>query len=502
MPARTYDTPDLVFGTGMKFLGWLVGIVALVGVLSFGFQSVQSNKDEAEIRSKIALLKAHGWPTCGDDMPKGPAEAENAYLDIAPHIVKNRETVTPKEPILKGFDTEALMEPGDEAYLRQALAMDREVLDIAATAFRSKKAFYVSRKWDQGFMMLLPDLAAFKTMARALMGEVVLAVRAGDMHAARERLDWVHRMERSMCEEPIVISLLVSRSVMIIEQKMLLRLYEQGRPVLPLMQEAKAAWAACKPDVRAMIGAEQMTGLTTARYLDDNRFWREQSFPWNLRKTNFDEKSYSFKFPKGDSIPASGGARRKLLEALNSYLAIDALVANKLTSAHVTQSVHAAETLWANVNMFSAMVGSAAGSEPTIGAQVEMIKMQPAIMDFAIRVLEFRSSQGRLPRSSKELGIGELSKADGLVFDWELDGKSVVLKGIEGANEVSRMTVPVVLDEKGSTFATRRDREIKRLADLANPKSKTRLGFPPPGTLPAGVPPPASVPSATAPAAP
>ena len=462
----------------MKVLAWLVATALLLGVLTFGFQSVQANRDEAEIKLQIARLKAKGWPTCGNDMPKGPAEEDNAYLVIAPHIVKNRLTVEPQEPVTKNVDSDALLEPADEAILRKGLDLDRPVLDIVAKAFRERKEFWVPRKWDQGFAMLLPDLAAFRGLNSELLGEMTLMVRGGKMEEAREVLGWCHRMQKATVQEPIFISLLVGRGLMMQEQRCLLRLLGQGEPVMPLLKEAREEWASWKHDYKPLIATELMAGLTTARYLDSDQFWRDQSWPWILANKEAKMERYNLKFPVGDSIPKSGGARRKLLQALDRYLEFDQLTASGVTAKHVSDSIAKQEELWKDVPMFANMaVTSSSGSEPSMVAQLELVRLQPEILGCLIETLEPGAERGAFDRLRQEKSLG---------FDLELIRGKIVLTATEGANEVMKVSCPIELDQKNSKFDSKRKREIERIEGLLNPGKSKQAGA---GRAPAGVPP-------------
>lgn len=468
----------------MKVLAWLVTAVLLLGVVTFGFQSVQANRVEAEIKLKIARLKAKGWPTCGNDMPKGPAEEDNAYLVIAPHIVKNRLTVEPQEPVTKNVDSDALLEPADEAILRKGLDLDRPVLDIVAKAFRERKEFWVPRKWDQGFAMLLPDLAAFRGLNSELLGEMTLMVRGGKMEEAREVLGWCHRMQKATVREPIFISLLVGRGLMMQEQRCLLRLLGQGEPVMPLLKEAREEWASWKHDWKPLIATELMAGLTTARYLDSDQFWRDQSWPWILTNKEANMERYNLKFPVGDSIPKSGGARRKLLQALDRYLEFDQLTASGVTAKHVSDSIAKQEELWKDVPMFANMaVTSSSGSEPSMAAQLELVRLQPEILGCLIEALEPGAERGAFDRLRQEKSLG---------FDLKLIRGKIVLTATEGANEVMKVTCPIELDQKNSKFDSKRKREIERIEGLLNQGQSKRDGL---GGAPAGAP-PAVIPSA------
>jgi len=465
----------------VKFVAWLIGIVSLVAGLTFGFDAVRAKRETDEIRSKVALLKSHGWPTCGDDMPNGPPEAENAYLLIAPHIVKNRDTVTPKEPITKGLDSDALLEQADEAMLRIGLELDRPVLDIVAKAFRERKEFWVPRKWDQGFMMLLPELAAFKGLNRELLGEGTLKVREGKMEQAREVLNWCHRIQKATVQEPIFISVLVGRSMMVQEQRCLLRLLQQGQPVMPLLKAAQAEWASWKHDWKPLLATELMAGLTSARYLDSNQFWRDQSWPWSLANKDMRLDRYDLKFPVGDSIPKSNGARRKLIQALGRYLEFDKLATSGVTAKHVNDSISNQEELWKDVPMFSNMsVTTSPGSEPTMAAQLELVRLQPEILGCILEALETKG--GKAANSA----LDRLIQEKALIFDFEKSEGKIVLVATERGNEVMNLQYPVDLDEKYTPFGSKRKREIERVEGLLNPGKSKRAGV---GRAPAGAPP-------------
>jgi hypothetical protein len=453
----------------MKVLAWLVAIALLVGVLTIGGQSVQANKGEAEIKLKIARLKAKGWPTCGDDMPKGPAPEDNAYIVIAPHIVKNRQTVEPREPMTKNLDSDALLEPADEAILRKGLDLDRPVLDIVAKAFRERKEFWVPRKWDQGFAMLLPDLAAFRGLNSELLGEMTLMVRGGKMEEAREVLGWCHRMQKATVQEPVFISLILGRGMMIQEQRCLLRLLDQGQPVMPLLKEAFNEWSSWKHDWKPLLATELMMGLTTARYLDSNQFWRDQTWPWILANKDANIERYDLKFPVGDSIPRAGGARRKLLQALDRYLEFDQLTASGVTAKHVSDSIAGQEQLWKDVPMFANMVvTSSSGSEPTMAAQLELVRLQPEILGCFVDALDSNSTKG------VNTAFERIRSEKALKFELESTGGKIVLTAFEGGNKVMSFKYPVDLDEKYVKFEAKRRREIKWIEELQKPAKINR----------------------------
>lgn len=476
----------------MKFLGWLVGIVALVGGLVMGFDTVRARREEGEIRSKIALLKSHGWPTCGADMPKGPLEAENSFLVIAPHITKNKETYEPKEPIIKVIDPWPFMEPGDENLLRQAVELDRGVLDITAKAFRERKEFFIPHKWDMGLSMLLPEYAGLKSLQKMLLGEVALAVKAGKIEVARERLGWIHRIEKGLATEPVLIGRMVGHSLIETEQRTMLRLYRQGHHVLPLLREALAEWKTFPNDLKPVIGTEMLSGLATIRYLDNPRFWRYQSFPGSLMKGRVENLEEGCTPKSGDYIPNVGAARAKMLEALDQYLKIDAATARGAQHKHIGDATMASEWLWSTVPSFSGLVASStSGSEPSIGVSMELLRLQPAILDFLIRVVEFEQQGRKLPELPADFSLGELAQADGVLFEVSTEGEKVVLTATEGSNEVDRKTYPVSLDTKYRTYSGARAEAIKRLESTLDP-SKGRRGV---GAVPAGVPPPAAAPA-------
>ncbi len=452
----------------MKFYAWLIGIVVLVGLLTVTFQSFRERKVETEIRTKIALLKSHGWPTCGDDMPKGPPEAENAFLVIAPHITKNKQTYLPKEPIIKAFDATALLDPGDEPYLRKAIELDRELLDITAKAFRERKEFFMPHKWDAGLTLPLPEYSGVKSLQKVMLGEVALAIKEGRMADAKERLGWIHRMQKGTVSEPILIGRLVGRSMMAAEAQTLIWLNQQGNEALPLLKESLAAWKTYPTDLKPVIATEMLSGLSTIRYLDSSTFWKYQSFPWSLIKNRPDNIEQGSSVKSGDYIPKVGAARAKMIECLNLYLKTDTEVSKGVRPKHVTESLKATEWLWSSVPMFSSLVsGGPSGPEPTSGAQMELLRLEPAVLDFWIRAIEFQSKGGKLPA---DFPLGELTKADGLTFAFSTEGEKVVLTATEGPSEVARTTYPTSLDTTYKTHASARAGEIKRIEDALNPK--------------------------------
>ncbi|MEI7577108.1 MAG: hypothetical protein WCK51_09450 [Armatimonadota bacterium] len=476
----------------MKFVAWLVGIVALVGGLVIGFDAVRARREEGEIQSKIALLKSHGWPTCGDDMPKGPPEAENAFLVIAPHITKNKETYEPKEPIIKVIDPWPFMEPGDEQLLRQAVEVDRGVLDITAKAFRERKDFFIPHKWDMGLSMLLPEYAGLKSLQKMLLGEVALAVKTGKLDVAQERLDWIHRIEKGLAQEPVLIGRMVARSLMSQEQGTLIRLHRQGLPVLPLLKEVLTEWKTFPNDLKPVVGSEMLSGLATVRYLDNPRFWLYQSLPGSLMKGRVENIEEGCTPKSGDYVPKVGAARAKLREVLDRYINIDLDTASGVHHKHIGVAMKASEELWSTVPSFAGLVvGSTAGSEPSVGVSMELLRLQPAILDLLIRVIEFEQKGGKLSALPADIALGELARADGILFEVSTEGEKVVLTAMEGSNEVDRTTYPASLDMKYRTYATARTEAIKRLEEVSDP-SKRKRGV---GADPAGVPPSVGAPA-------
>lgn len=194
----------------------------------------------------------------------------------------------------------------------------------------------------------------------------------------------------------------------------------------------------------------------------------------------------------GDYIPNVGAARAKMLEALDQYLKIDAATARGAQHKHIGDATMASEWLWSTVPSFSGLVASStSGSEPSIGVSMELLRLQPAILDFLIRVVEFEQQGRKLPELPADFSLGELAQADGVLFEVSTEGEKVVLTATEGSNEVDRKTYPVSLDTKYRTYSGARAEAIKRLESTLDP-SKGRRGV---GAVPAGVPPPAAAPA-------
>ncbi len=444
--------------------------VVVIGAGLIGANEFRAQRQASEIKAKIALLKSHGWPTCGDDMPKAPPEASNAFLVLAPHIARNKETYAPKNPIIRGVDASVLLEPADEGYLRKGVELDRELLEITARAFRERKEFFIPHKWDSGMMLLLPEYAGLKSLQKVLLGEVVLAVRAGRMDEARERLGWIHRVQSALAAEPIVIGRLVGRSMMISERKCLMRLLEQGAPVMPLLKEARTAWRGYSADLEPLVGVEMMSTLATIRYLDTPNFWRYQSLPWSLWKGRHSDIEEGASVKTGVYVPKVGAARAKLLEALDGYLAMDSAVGGRAKPGHVSKAMEANEELWSTIPAFSGFSVGPSSGEPSAGASMELLRLEPEILDFLIRVVERRES-GEKVLANIDLGV--LTSADGLKFLVSTEGEKVVLQGVEGTNKVFRATYPVELDTPYASVASGRASEFKRIEEALKPSTKT-----------------------------
>jgi hypothetical protein len=172
---------------------------------------------------------------------------------------------------------------------------------------------------------------------------------------------------------------------------------------------------------------------------------------------------------------------------------MDSMTGGGVSLGHLSVAMKNTERLWESVPTFSGfMTGSSGGPEPSVGASMEILRLQPAILDFLIRVVEFEQKGGKLSALPVDFGLGELAKADGILFEVSTEGEKVVLTAMEGPNEVDRTTYPVSLDTKYRTYSTARADAVKRLEEALDP-SKRKRGV---GAVPAGVPPPAVAPVA------
>jgi hypothetical protein len=330
-------------------------------------------------------------------------------------------------------------------------------------------------------------------LQKLLLGEVALALKAGQLDVARERLDWIHRIERGLATEPILIGRMVARSLMQQEQGTLIRLHRQGLPVMPLLKTALIEWKTFPNDLKPVVGTEMLSGLATIRYLDNPRFWRYQSLPGSLMKDRVANIEEGCTPKSGDYVPKVGAARGKLLEVLGMYAKLDSMTGEGVSPAHLAVAMKNTERLWASVPSFSGFFAAAGGgSEPSVGVSMELLRLQPAILDFLIRLIEFEEKGGKLSTLPSDFALGDLAKADGIRFEFSTEGGKVILTATEGSNEVHRTTYPASLDTKTRTYATTRTEAIKRLEEALDPsKRKRRVG-----AAPAGLPPPAVAPAA------
>jgi hypothetical protein len=119
--------------------------------------------------------------------------------------------------------------------------------------------------------------------------------------------------------------------------------------------------------------------------------------------------------------------------------------------------------------MFANMVvTSSSGSEPTMAAQLELVRLQPEILGCFVDALDSNSTKG------VNAALERLRAEKALKFELEATGGKIVLTASEGGNKVMSFKYPVDLDEKHIKFEAKRRREISWIEELQKPAKINR----------------------------
>lgn len=276
----------------------------------------------ARIKSKLAEAKRLGFPTSEGEVWTGPQASSNVYPVVAPHVVRNKSIVTPVAPILGHIKPTLFRRKEDQVFLEKQLQHEAPAIQLIQAAFRARPNYFVPRNRDLGIMELFPDFAAAKLICNVFLAEVRLAVRRGDFRVARERMDWVHRIEEAHFREATILAWLTGLRMMSLERDELFCLYHEGADVEGLLEESVRAWESFPMSAKDLLGNEALSALVLSRQCDTKpiqRSWVELEARKRL-KIKEPSTVYDFRSAKGVEVPHYVGTQRMMEASLDALL--------------------------------------------------------------------------------------------------------------------------------------------------------------------------------------
>lgn len=420
------------------------GLMCFLAIGSAIWSRWETSKRVARIQTKLQLLRRSGYPTSGTEVPAGPPTKLNAYLEIAPHVVRNSSIVAPKSPTLNPIKPDVFRRKEDQAYLEKQLFSERVVVQLIEKAFRTKPAYFVPRRRDLGIMELFPDLPAAKLLARVFLGQLRLAVRKGDLATARERLRWIHRVEQSYFDDATMLSWLTAQSLMQFESGELLALHCEGEPVSTLLVETAQAWEQFNISEPKLLGYEALNALVLCRQCDTQAIQRT-GVELELRKRlKINEPSSVYDFARAETIyiPRYKQTQVMMEATLDEWLKADGDKPNVKKIDVVRKA--------AEIFDLTIMAGPPAvrlgGFEPRSSREVEMTaktllkpRLYPQLLRALMDNLNFKRRRGYWrPKSILKLHLESLGFEEQFVFEVKNGVASVQSVGTNKRENSSR----------------------------------------------------------------
>lgn len=159
--------------------------------------------DESDnLEKQVAIAKKAGFPFSASELePKNFNEADNSYNIMKKNFMDEKNPV-PKNALtdLTYFDqiNQPTLDPGTKELILRA----KEVAKFTR--------FNAHRDLDQGFNVLYPEFAHFKSVAKALAYDAVFQAKHGNHEAAIESLRQSLNLPRQLNDEKVIIGMLVN----------------------------------------------------------------------------------------------------------------------------------------------------------------------------------------------------------------------------------------------------------------------------------------------------
>ena len=455
------------------------------------------NRDAQTIKSLIGELKKIGVPTNGREFFHEIPDSENAWTLVGP-VLLNKNGRGNGPLFGSGLATDFVFGAGKEELplMNKYLAVNESKRQVIRTAILSKPRFQVFHDYDEGAVMLFPELAEMRTVSKDFLLAAYRSAIEGNTKEALQNLDVPVRLSNQCIGRAEGISVLVGNAIHTMILATSLRMVEARPEMLPAIEAYLHAEHRFTPIDFKRLYEERLVGeLATYRYLDIPEMDRHKPpFPFNLIAKDQDSDSGKIwdmgKVQHSDYVPKSAAMRKLMRVRLELWVPFMQKVAAQKGPEFATMYT-SMPTLSQSSQYFPDGISQLLSLEDSGSEQMfDTLTVNPyhdAVYDVVWKVLENDRATGMITLDPKNLlNKKALGRNGGLTFTRKGKGFILATKDIRDTGEpVYRVSFPFALGKKPESMKQNR----KQIDDYRSGKidytgSNPKAGQPgPPGNL-------------------
>jgi hypothetical protein len=255
------------------------GLPLLICALGGGFLCTTVNRIGSNLPQEIAKLKGMGIATEPADLNPKPkvADAENAaslYRSLG-YQIEAIEADKSKAEVIKLLDTFGISDNADAdlgRILREIQAHQGLFADIDKLAGKPRVDF--QRDYSKGIMVLFPEFADMKRIAKWQCGRARAQWMTGNRHAAIDSLRTAYRTAEHAAEEPNILGCLVPIAISAICHRVLDRFITDARNDASTLKQLAEMLSNVRDraDMRKALEGEFVLGMATLENLEPKLF--------------------------------------------------------------------------------------------------------------------------------------------------------------------------------------------------------------------------------------
>ena len=304
----------------------IVGVLIAAGV---GFLKLKHSHDyeanAAEINLLLARARAKGFATAGEVFVKKLPDAENAWIDIAPILMKHKSGDQNRYFYANEYAGTLLASglSSDKTIIQESLDLNRSNREAILSALKSKRGFQVPRNYNEGYAMLFPDRARLKTLTNDICLDALAHAMHRDSEGTLSRMDAAYLIGSELMSHKDELSRLVALSIFSIISRADLRIVEVDPTMLgPIKDQAKSWAPKFEQDPYDVFEWYFLEQMATCRNFDEPVMdGLYPGFPLDkLIKAPDPEKiDNDARIQPGDAIPKSPAMRRYMVTLLRQW---------------------------------------------------------------------------------------------------------------------------------------------------------------------------------------
>lgn len=310
--------------------------MATVGILSLK-KSHDYQANATEINLLLAQARSKGFATAGEDFVKKLPDADNAWIEIAPILMKQENGKRGKYIYTNEYASSLIAsgQLSDETIIQESLDLNRTDREMILKALKSKRGFQIPRNYNEGYAMLYPDLARLKVLANDLCLDALSHAMYRDSAGTLSRLDAAYLLGSELMLQKDDLSRLVGLSIFSIVSRLNLRIVEVDPSMIGLIKDRAKTWAPkFEQDPFETFEWYFLEQMAMCRNFDDPILDRPRlGFPLDKIFEPADTKAFdeASRIRPSNAIPKSPAMRRYMVSLLRQWLPAIVQIQNPAT---------------------------------------------------------------------------------------------------------------------------------------------------------------------------